>query len=169
MNAEGTERMLGEDDLIVSKTDLRGYIIYANDVFLDIAEYQLRELVGKPHSIVRSRAMPRAAFKLVWDKLTSGKEVFAYVVNRTGKGNHYWVFAHMTPSFNAAGEITGYHSNRRKPSAKAIAAISKIYDAVLAEEAKHKNGKQSLAAGYDLLNRLIDKTGMDYDEFVLSL
>ena len=169
MEVEGVERVLGEGDLIVSKTDLRGYITYANDVFLDIAEYRLRDVMGKPHSIVRSKGMPRAAFKLVWDRLEAGKETFAYVVNRTRNDNHYWVFAHMTPSFGADGKPIGYHSNRRRPDAKAVAAISSIYDQVLVEEARHKNGKQSLAAGYALLSKIIDDTGMEYDEYVLSL
>lgn len=169
MQAEGAERVLGQDAMIVSKTDLRGYITYANDVFLDISEFRLRELVGKPHSLVRSRAMPRSAFKLIWDRIGAGKETFAYVVNRTKNNNHYWVFAHMTPSFGRTGEITGYHSNRRKPSATAVVEISKIYDAVLREEAKYKNGKESLAAGTVVLNKIIENTGVDYDEFVLAL
>ena len=169
MNAEGAERVLGENDLIVSKTDLRGYITYANDVFLDIAEFQLHELIGKPHSFVRSRAMPRSAFKLVWDKLEADEEVFAYVVNRTKNNNHYWVFAHISPSFDSSGKKIGYHSSRRKPGADALTKIAKVYDDLLAEEAKHKNGKKSLAAGTELLNHMIGISGMDYDEFVLSL
>ena len=146
MDVEGTEKKLADGEVIVSKTDLRGNITYANDVLLDISEYRLRDLIGKPHSILRSRGMPRAAFKLVWDHLTAGREVFAYVVNRTRLGNHYWVFAHMTPTTNAAGEIIGYHSNRRQPADKAVSEISKIYDSLLAEEARHRNGKESLAA-----------------------
>ncbi len=169
MNVEGTERVLGQNDLIVSKTDLRGYITYANDVFLDIAEFKLREVIGKPHSIVRSKGMPRAAFKLIWDRLGAGKETFAYVVNRTKNDNHYWVLAHMTATFGADGAISGFHSNRRRPEDKALSEISKVYDAVLAEESKHKNGKESLAAGYAKLTSIIDASGMDYDEFVLAL
>jgi len=169
MQAEGSERVLGEHDLIVSKTDLRGYITYANDVFLDISEFKLSEMMGKPHNLVRSRAMPRSAFKLVWDKLGRGEEVFAYVVNRTKNDNHYWVFAHITPSYDTEGEVIGFHSNRRRPNPEALAKISKLYDAVLQEEAKHKNGKQSLAAGTALLDQMIGTTGMDYDEYVLSL
>lgn len=169
MQLEGAERVLEKQDLIVSKTDVRGYITYANDVFLRIAEFRLRELIGKPHSIVRSKAMPRAAFKLVWDKLLAGEEVFAYVVNKTKNDNHYWVFAHMTPTVDEAGQVIGFHSNRRRVKREAVNAISEVYDLVLAEEARHRNGKQSLAAGYDLLTSLVADTGMEYDEYVQSL
>ena len=169
MQLEGAERVLSNEDLIVSKTDLRGHITYANDVFLRIAEFRLRELIGKPHSIIRSKGMPRAAFKLVWDRLLAGEETFAYVVNRTNNNNHYWVFAHLTPTTDAAGEIVGFHSNRRSVERAAVDAITQVYDMVLAEEAKHKNGKASLAAGYALLTKLVADTGMEYDEYVLSI
>lgn len=157
------------DDLIVSKTDLKGRISYANDVFLDIAGYKLSEVMGQPHAMIRSSSMPRAVFKLLWDRVQAGGEIFAYVVNKTKPGGYYWVFAHVTPSRNADGEIVGYHSNRRKPSAKAIAEISKLYDALLAEEAKHKNGKEALAASSVLLEEILGHVGGDYDKFVLSL
>lgn len=169
MTPEGKERRLGEHDMIVSKTDLRGYITYANDVFLDVAEYRLAELLNKPHSIVRSRAMPRSVFKYMWERIESGHEVFAYVVNRTKNDNHYWVFAHVTPSYDANGKLVGYHSNRRKADDAAIRTISGVYDQLLTEEASHKNGKQSLAAGYALFNEFLAKTGVEYDEYVLSV
>lgn len=169
MKPEGQEVVMQDDDLIVSKTDLKGRISYANDVFLDIAGYQLSEVIGQPHAMIRSESMPRAVFKLLWDRVQSGREIFAYVVNKTKPGGHYWVFAHVTPSRNADGEIVGFHSNRRKPTPKAIVEISKLYDALLAEEAKHKNGKQALAASSALLDKVLSQMGGDYDKFVLSL
>lgn len=166
---EGTEKHMGDNDIIVSKTDLKGHVTYANDVFLDMAELTLAETIGKPHSLIRSQAMPRCVFKLLWDRLEAGHEVFAYVVNKTRSGNHYWVFAHVTPSRGPDGKINSYHSNRRKPDPAAVAKISPVYEALLAAEASVKNGKQSLAAGFDLLTAALKQKGVDYDEYVLSL
>jgi PAS domain S-box-containing protein len=166
---EGTEKLMGDNDIIVSKTDLKGHMVYANDVFLDMAELTLAETIGKPHSLIRSQAMPRCVFKLLWDRLEAGHEVFAYVVNKTRSGNHYWVFAHVTPSRGPDGKVNGYHSNRRKPDPAAVGKISKVYEALLAAEASVKNGKQSLAAGFDLLSAALNEKGVDYDEYVLSL
>ena len=59
--------------------------------------------------------MPRCVFKLLWNTIDQGEEIFAYVVNLAGSGDHYWVFAHVTPSFDSEGNIIGYHSNRRPP------------------------------------------------------
>ena len=100
----GVERVLRDDEIVVSKTDTKGRITYCNDTFIRMAGYSEPELMGQPHSIVRHPAMPRCAFKLVWDTIEAGKEVFAYVINRAKNGDHYWVFAHVTPDFAHADE-----------------------------------------------------------------
>ncbi len=169
MQLEGKELMMGEGDLIVSKTDIKGRLTYANGAFLDIAGYGFDEVLGEPHSMIRSRAMPRAIFKLLWERIAAGREIFAYVVNSTKPGDHYWVLAHVTPSRDAQGEVTGYHSNRRKPKPSAISKIKKLYEALLEEEGKFRNSKQGLTASYKLLMNILEEKGVDYDEFVLSL
>jgi PAS domain S-box-containing protein len=116
----GKERTFGEDEVIVSKTDIKGKILYGNEVFLKISGYPESEIVGAPHSILRHPHMPRCVFKLLWNKIEAGDEIFAYVMNMANGGDHYWVFAHVTPSFDAEGKIVGYHSNRRKPSPSQI-------------------------------------------------
>ncbi|HPV77190.1 MAG TPA: PAS domain-containing protein, partial [Gemmatimonadaceae bacterium] len=87
----GRERSFGEDEIIVSKTDLQGKITYANDVFIRVSGYEEDELLGAPHSIIRHPDMPRAVFKLLWDTLATGREVFAYVNNMARNGDNYWV------------------------------------------------------------------------------
>ncbi len=169
MEPEGKEIIMGEHDLIVSKTDKKGWITYCNKTCADISEYHRNELIGSPHSIFRSRAMPRCVFKLLWDRIAAGHEVFAYVVNKSKNDNHYWVFAHVTPSRDLEGNITGYHSNRRKPVDRALTAIRPLYAALLDEEKKYKNRKEGLAASTVLLNRVLEQKGMEYDEFVLSV
>ena len=160
---------MGNDDLNVSKTNLKGHVIYANDVFLDIADFKATEVLGKPHSIVRNDAMPRCIFKLLWETIQAGREMFAYLANRTKEGDHYWVFAHVTPSFDASGQINGYHSNRRKPSPAAVTKIREFYSVLLAEEKRHNNSKEGLKASYALLQRMLEEKGVDYDRFVLAL
>ena len=111
----GRERFFDDRDIIVSKTNLQGHITYANRVFLDIAGYREDEVLNQPHKILRHPDMPRCIFKLMWETIESGREVFAYVINRCKDGDHYWVYAHVTPSFDMSGKIIGYHSNRRVP------------------------------------------------------
>jgi PAS domain S-box-containing protein len=165
----GRERVMDDDDIIVSKTNPKGHIVYANDVFLDIADFSLGDVLGKPHALVRNAAMPRCVFRLLWETIQSGREIFAYVVNRTKGGDHYWVLAHVTPSRDEAGNVTGYHSNRRKPNPAAIAQISALYEVLLAEEDRYASRKEGLEASYRLLQGLLEEKGVDYDRFVLSL
>lgn len=165
----GAERIVDENDLIVTKTDRAGRIIYANDAFLKISDFKSSDVMGMPHSIVRNRVMPRAIFRLLWDHLENGQEVFAYIVNRTRGGDHYWVFAHVTPSRNAAGEVVGFHSSRRRPNPASIAAARALYDLLLEEESRHSDKHEALSASCTAIENFLAAKGMSYDEFVLSI
>jgi PAS domain-containing protein len=85
----GIECPFEEEELIVSKTDLKGRITYANDVFLRLAKYPLQQTIGAPHSLIRHPDMPRCVFKLLWDTVQAKKEIFAYIVNMASDGDHY--------------------------------------------------------------------------------
>ncbi len=165
----GVEKTFSPDELIVSKTDTRGIITYANDIFLKIAGYKESEVIGMPHNFIRHPAMPHCAFKLLWDRIKTGKEIFAYVVNRTRTGDHYWVLAHVTPSFDAQGQIIGYHSNRRCPSRAAIAKVEPLYRMLSQIEASKSTPREGMEAAHAELIRILEKDNISYDEFVLSL
>ena len=164
-----TERQFGEDEIIVSKTDLKGRITYANDVFCRVGQYTEHELVGQPHSILRHPDMPRCVFQLLWQEIAAGREIFAYVKNMAKSGDFYWVFAHVTPNFDQAGHITGYHSSRRRPDRAALDKVIPLYQALLAEEARQPDRKLGQAAGFAMLQAQLAQLGMPYDEFVFSL
>jgi PAS domain S-box-containing protein len=161
----GQERLLGEDELIVSKTDPKGVITYANDVFCRMAAMDEAELIGKPHNIIRHPDMPRCVFKLLWDTLGVGEEVFAYVVNLAADGAHYWVLAHVTPTTDRDGRIIGYHSNRRCPDRQAIQVVTDVYAALRAEEKRHSVPSEGLEASMHLMADVLGEKGLTYDEF----
>jgi PAS domain S-box-containing protein len=163
------ERTFQEDEVIVSKTDTKGRITYANEVFQRVGMYSERELLGEPHSILRHPDMPRCVFKLLWDTLEAGNEIFAYVKNMAKNGDYYWVFAHVTPSFDKNGNIVGYHSNRRVPRREAIAKIEPIYRQLLEEENRHASAKDGMNKAFDTLVGLLNEQGVQYDEFVFSI
>lgn len=165
----GHESPMRDDELIVSKTDLKGRITYANDVFLRIAHLGPREALGAPHSVIRHPEMPRCAFKLLWDTIEAGKEIFAYVINLAANGDHYWVFAHVTPSFDGTGKIVGYHSNRRKPASEQIAKIKPIYRELIEVEERAADRKVGMMQAHAHLLQLLDQNKVTYDEFVFSL
>ena len=165
----GIERFFDKDEIIVSKTDLAGKITYANRVFERVSGYSQPELMGAPHSILRHPDMPRCVFKLLWDTIESGTEIFAYVVNLSKSGDHYWVHAHVTPSFDSCGEIVGYHSNRRVPDRVQVEKIGGIYAALLAEERKYSDKIEGMNAGTALLTKVLAGQKLAYEEFVWTV
>jgi PAS domain S-box-containing protein len=158
------ELIYGEEDFIVSKTDLSGRITYGNSLFIHMSGYSELELIGTPHNILRHEDMPAVVFKLLWEHIQSGKEIFAYVKNKAKNGDFYWVFAHVTPSFDTNRQISNYHSVRRKPNAKALETIKPIYSSLLQAE---KNG--GIIASEKALNQLLLDKGITYEQFILSL
>jgi PAS domain S-box-containing protein len=166
----GCERFFPEKDIIVSKTDLKGHITYANQIFMTISDFTLPELLGKPHNVLRHPSMPRSIFKLLWDTLAAERELFAYIVNRCKNGDHYWVLAHVTPSRDATGKVIGYHSNRRVPNRDVLqGTIIPLYDQLLKEENKHADRKAGLQAGTNLLTEIANRENNSYEEFILGL
>jgi PAS domain S-box-containing protein len=165
----GQERPFDTEEIIVSKTDCAGKILYANDVFLRVSGYSEAELLGAPHSIIRHPDMPRAVFKLLWDTVESGREIFAYVNNMARTGDHYWVFAHVTPSFDRDGRIVGYHSNRRCPDRSAIARVAPLYDTLRDLERSFSDRKEGLIASVARLEGILAAAGVSYHEWVWTL
>lgn len=166
----GVERFFNEEEVIVSKTDLKGRITYANRVFIRLSGFTEPELIGAPHSLIRHPAMPRCIFKFLWQNIQTGQEVFAHVVNRARNGDHYWVFAHVTPSYDRSGTIIGYHSNRRVPERRVVdQIIAPTYRALLDEERRHADRAEGLAASFAMLTKTLEATGMNYDEWIFSL
>ncbi|MFA6189705.1 MAG: PAS domain-containing protein [Sulfuricurvum sp.] len=158
------QKIMNENDFIVSKTDARGKITYGNRIFIKMSGYEEGELLGAPHSILRHPDMPKIVFKLLWDRIQNREEIFAYVKNLAKDGSYYWVFANVTATLNTNGSIRDFHSVRRKPSQKALDVIPGIYAQLLAAE---RTG--GMDASLNLLNTVLNDKGITYDEFVLSL
>ena len=121
------EYRLKTDDFLVSQTDDKGIILFANDDFCKVAGYKIDELVGQPHNIVRHADMPKAAFKDLWSTVKSGKIWDGYVKNRTKEGGFYWVYATVYPMYDKTLNRQTYLSCRRKPSNREIQEAQALY------------------------------------------
>jgi len=120
------EIILGENAFLVSETDEKGIIKFANDDFCKAAGYELDELIGKPHNIVRHNDMPKVAFKSLWDTISKNETWTGYVKNATKSGGYYWVFATVYP-FESCNGSKGYLSCRRKPSKEEVEEHEALY------------------------------------------
>lgn len=119
--------------LIVSRTNLAGIITHANEAFVKMSGYELGELIGMPHCILRHPEMPRAAFADLWTTIASGKKWHGYVKNLRKDGLFYWVYATVIPNVRQ-GVIVSYTSVRRKPSRNKINEMSDLYAKMLSQE-----------------------------------
>lgn len=162
------EVTFSDNEIIVSKTDLGGRLTYVNRVFMDISGYAESELLGQPHNLIRHPDMPRTVFKYLWETIGGGREIFAYVKNMTKSGGYYWVFAHVTPTFGADGQIAGYHSNRRTPDTAALGKVEPLYQALLDAENRSSSRKEGLTEGIALMDETLRAAGLAYDEFIFS-
>lgn len=134
MSREDTnEIILDIKAFLVSETDEKGIIRFANDEFCEYAGYTIDELLGKPHNIIRHPDMPRVAFKDLWDTLKSGKKWRGFVKNRSKNGSFYWVFATVYP-FTSCDGTKGYISCRRKISYIETEKYSALYKQMKAQE-----------------------------------
>ncbi len=127
----GNERIMRDGSTLVTMTDLKGKITYANKDFAEITGAEVAELIGKPHSVIRNPSMPRSAFQDFWETIESGHPWNGIVKNRATNGDHYYVDANVAPRVEN-GQVTGYTSVRRKPSRAQIEKAEDLYRAILA-------------------------------------
>ena len=162
------ERVMREEDFIVSTTDIKGKITYGNRIFIEYSGYSEPELLGAQHNIIRHPDMPRGVYKLLWDTIQSKEECFAYVKNMSRDGGFYWVFANITPTFDLSGNITGYMSVRRKPGLSGINAVIPLYAQMLEAE-KKAGAANALEASGKVLADFLNMKGISYDELILAI
>lgn len=120
------ETLLDDNSFLVSETDEKGIIKFANEDFCKVAEYSVDDLIGKPHNVVRHPDMPKAAFKSLWDTVRKGEIWTGYVKNATKSGGYYWVYATVYP-FESCDNSKGYLSCRRKATKEEIDVHTALY------------------------------------------
>lgn len=120
------ERPYPKGRYLVSKTDLKGIITYANETFVEISGFSQEELVGKNHNLVRHPDMPPQAFEDLWRTIKAGLPWRGIVKNRAKNGDHYWVEAFVVP-MRENDRTIGFISARSEPSRQAVAAAEALY------------------------------------------
>ncbi len=120
------EYVISDSDSIVSTTDLQGNITYANPYFIEASGFSEEELIGAPQNLIRHPDMPVEAYADLWATIQSGLPWVGVVKNRRKNGDHYWVYANVTPVIEN-GKTTGYMSVRTKPSAAQVRQAEQLY------------------------------------------
>ncbi|MCT4700040.1 PAS domain-containing protein [Tenacibaculum haliotis] len=151
--------------IISSKTDASGTILYMNDAFEAASEYNKIELIGEPHNIIRHPDMPKVVFKVLWENLKQGKNFHAIVKNLTRSGRYYWVITDFTIDKDEKGKIVGYTGRRKALPKSVVDKIEPLYKTLLdIEQAKSEVASELYFKAY-----LKEEVGKSYDDFVVDL
>ena len=126
------ETIVPSGELIVSRTDLKGNITYANETFALISGYTKDELIGKPHNIVRHPDMPKSIFKELWKDLETKGSWNGFVKNKRKDEGFYWVYAEVSRVFKD-GILVEYKSIRTPISFEDKVKYQLLYDEIKKE------------------------------------
>jgi len=120
------EKIFSNTKLLVSKTDEKGLILFANDDFCEVAGYSIEELIHKPHNIIRHPDMPSWAFEELWETIKKGEPWSGFVKNKTKDNEYYWVFARVFRTYTS-DNIIEYVSIRENISLEEKQHYEKYY------------------------------------------
>lgn len=123
------ETQVPDKTYLISKTDLKGRIIYANPVFIEVSGYSHEELIGAPHNIVRHPHMPAVIFQDLWQTLQQQRSWSGLIKNRRKDGGFYWVKARVIPLIEN-GRVNGYASVRVRAQPKEIKEAEYLYHSI---------------------------------------
>ena len=126
------ETEVPEEEIIISRTDLQGNITYVNETFAEISGYEVDELIGKPHNIVRHPDMPSTIFKELWESIQNKKQWSGVVKNMRKDSGFYWVKAIVSGVYKN-GELVEFKSLRTPVSYEEKLEAQKLYDRLRAE------------------------------------
>ena len=129
------ETEVPEDELIISRTNLKGIITYANETFSKISGYDTDELIGKSHNIVRHPDIPSSIFKQMWETIEEEKQWTGIIKNLRKDKGFYWVRAIVSGVYKK-GELIEYKSLRTP-----ITYDEKLKHQILYDKIRRDNGE----------------------------
>lgn len=158
------ETEVPENELIISRTDLRGIITYANETFAHISGYSVDELVGKPHNIVRHPDMPKSLFKGLWESLKMGQKWEGAIKNLRKDGGYYWVWAEVS-AVEKDGEVVEYKSMRTPMQSQDKVTYQRLYESMnISEENKILVSTYISKESIDAIKREAHKESISIDQ-----
>ena len=158
------EIKIGSQEFLVSKTDQRGNILYANEFFSRVTGYSPNEVMGQPHNILRHPDMPSAIFFLMWQRIRNGQNITAIVKNLAKSGKYYWVTTDFEIQKDLISNNINYIAFRRFASKKAVDTVIPLYSALLDIEKK-----QGIEASLIYLQGYLAERDTTFDLYMSSI
>lgn len=158
------EILLDPSKIIMSKTNAKGIIEYANDYFMEISGYEQHDLMGEPHNVIRHPDMPKTIFKYLWDTIQKGENIHAIVKNMSKDGKYYWVLTNFEFKYNENNEIVSYYSRRKAAPKEAVIEIEKLYNTL-----KSIEQKQNMQVALNYFLGMLEEKKITYHQFIMKI
>ncbi|MET0946606.1 MAG: PAS domain-containing protein [Flavobacterium sp.] len=151
-----------KNKVLLSKTDTKGTILYANEDFIDVSGYDEFELIGQPHNIIRHPDMPKVIFKFLWDSIKASKNIHVIIKNMSKTGRYYWVITDFKIIADSDGEIVGYFGTRKSvPEDVIVKFIEPLYKKLL-----HIEEASGMSASEEYLTGFLEERKKTYMEYI---
>lgn len=150
--------------VIVSRTDLEGNIVYCNPTFLEVNGFRSSEIIHQPHSIVRHPDMPKTIFHIIWSIISQGMSIQAVIKNQTNNGEFYWTLATIKPQMDRDNNVISYVAYGKQAPDSVIKTMEALYKELY--EIEYVRG---IEAGQEYLNSYLEEQGMTYAQYMKHL
>ena len=155
------EMKISSNSMMVTKTDMRGDIIYVNDSFSSIVGYEKEEIIGTPHDALRHPDMPEAIFLLIVKAIEKGDKIRAVVKNLAKSGEYYWAITDFEPQQEINGKVSSFFAFREAVLEDNIYELIELYQILLDIEKR-----RGVEASLRYLNRYLNENNISYREFM---
>jgi len=151
-------------EVIITRTDLKGNIIYHNPTFSKINGFEGASVIHKPHNIVRHPDMPKAIFRIIWSIIQQGLPIQALVKNKTNDGHYYWTLINWKIQKNRDNEIISYVAYAKQAPNHAIKVLTPIYNMMLQIEKEH-----DIDSSLEYFHSFLNEEGLTYSQYMEKL
>jgi len=164
MNKKQKEIRCATQEIIITRTDLKGNIIYHNTTFSKINGFEGASVINKSHNIVRHPDMPKAIFKIIWSIIEQGLPIQALIKNKTNDGHYYWSLIDWKAQKDRDNNIISYIAYAKQAPSHAIKALKPVYDMMLQIEKEH-----DIESSLDYFHSFLGEEGLSYREYMEKL
>ena len=107
-----------DKNVIISKTDQHGKIIYVSKAFCEISGYKENELIGKTHTVLTTGLIPNKTLEDLVQTISNKQIWSGELINKSKNGKLFTLYTIITPEYDKNGEFVNYTAISQDITAK---------------------------------------------------
>ena len=148
-------------EVIISRTDTKGNIIYCNSTFKKVNAFKGASAINQPHNILRHPDMPKVIFDIVWKTISNGLPIQAIIKNKTKDNKYYRTMIDWEPQKDMNNKIVSFVAHGKQAPQQIIDIIEPLYDMLKDIEKEH-----GIESALTYLHAYLDEQGMTYSQYL---